>query len=437
MKHTLPPYNGNDSYIFISYSHRDSETVLKIVARLISEGVRLWYDEGIDPGTEWDENIAAHIEGCDVVLSFLSDNYLHSENCKDELNFARDLNKDRILVYLEDVKLPSGMAMRLNRLQSIHMYTYRNQEEFYGKLIAAPVIRRNRALTAGAAPTEKPAESPATPMPEPTPKAEPPTPAPVTEQTPPMQPRVQPVQPQQIPVMPRREEQPPVMQTPAQNPFQRPEQPPMVPHVRKSPPHPTIAPPPPPMNPFTTGKTATPMETILQKTAEALECYGITDHYYPNGSAEFRKKIDEARGAYAKYSIAETPLMLEDFTLLGSGKQGMVLTDTHLYLSSAFVKKAMIALSKIWDIQVLSDGTNQYHILLRTEDGDYAATTATDSTLVCNCAAFLKEIIPYLNSVSAIRTQPVLRSFSSNIWTCACGTRCKDAFCPNCGRKKN
>ena len=43
---------------------------------------------------------------------------MKSDNCKDELNFARDLQKERLLVYLENVKLPLGMAMRLNRLQA-------------------------------------------------------------------------------------------------------------------------------------------------------------------------------------------------------------------------------------------------------------------------------------------------------------------------------
>ena len=118
----LPPYKGTEPYIFISYSHINQLQALKIVERLQKEGYRVWYDEGIDPGTEWDDNIAEHVLACGYFVALISENYLASENCKDELNLAREENKQRLLVYLEDVTLPAGMRMRLNRLQAIHKY---------------------------------------------------------------------------------------------------------------------------------------------------------------------------------------------------------------------------------------------------------------------------------------------------------------------------
>lgn len=136
----LYPYQGNKTYIFISYAHKDKKEVFPIINRLLNDGFRVWFDDGIDPGTEWDENIAAHIENCGYFIPFISQNYLNSSNCKDELNFARDLDKDRFLVYLEDVKLPSGMTMRLSRLQNIHKYTYNSLDEFYNKFMTAKGI---------------------------------------------------------------------------------------------------------------------------------------------------------------------------------------------------------------------------------------------------------------------------------------------------------
>jgi hypothetical protein len=106
-------------------------------------GYHIWYDEGIDPGTEWDENIASHLSGCVGILAFMSANYLSSENCKDELNYARDLGKDRVLVYLEQVELPAGMAMRLNRIQALHKYKYNKSDDFYTELIKAPLFKEN------------------------------------------------------------------------------------------------------------------------------------------------------------------------------------------------------------------------------------------------------------------------------------------------------
>ena len=134
------PYKGDQSYIFISYAHKDSALVWPVVDRMQKDGYRVWYDEGIDPGTEWDENIAAHVNGCSFFIAFLSENYLASDNCKDELNFARDQGKQRILVYLEDVELPQGMAMRLGRSQAIFYNRYADKEKFYEKLYDAQGI---------------------------------------------------------------------------------------------------------------------------------------------------------------------------------------------------------------------------------------------------------------------------------------------------------
>ena len=136
------PYKGTEPYIFISYAHRDSAQVWPIIQRLHNDGYRVWYDEGIDPGTEWDEFIATHIEKCDYFIAFLSTAYLGSENCKDELNYVRDVGKDRLLVYLEDVALPSGMRMRLGRLQAIHWYNYTDTEQAFAKLYETPELSR-------------------------------------------------------------------------------------------------------------------------------------------------------------------------------------------------------------------------------------------------------------------------------------------------------
>ncbi|MBQ6239476.1 MAG: TIR domain-containing protein [Firmicutes bacterium] len=135
------PYGGEQPYVFISYSHRDSNMVMGIIRQLQADGYRVWYDEGIDPGTEWDDNIADHVSRCGCFLAFISGNYLQSENCKDELNYARDLNLPRLLIYLEDVALTGGLAMRHNRLQAVHYYKYATMKGmFYKRLYESSVF---------------------------------------------------------------------------------------------------------------------------------------------------------------------------------------------------------------------------------------------------------------------------------------------------------
>lgn len=138
-RNDLQPYQGDEQYIFISYAHKD-EVVLKIIEQMINDGYRVWFDNGIDPGTEWDDSIASHIERCSHFIAFISENYLASENCRDELNVAREWKKNRLLIYLQNVVLPRGMFMRLNRLQSIHKYTYTNENDFFAKLYSMPLI---------------------------------------------------------------------------------------------------------------------------------------------------------------------------------------------------------------------------------------------------------------------------------------------------------
>lgn len=156
------PYKGSEPYIFISYAHRDSDRVWPIIEQLQRDGYRVWYDEGIDPGTEWDEFIAAHVENCGYFLAFLSPHYMASDNCKDELNFARDEDKNRLLIYLEEVKLPAGMRMRLGRLQAIFWYTYTNEADAFAKLYEAEgfsAYRGNAAEHTQTKPPQKPDRS--------------------------------------------------------------------------------------------------------------------------------------------------------------------------------------------------------------------------------------------------------------------------------------
>ena len=147
------PYRGEKSYIFLSYAHKNREEAMELVRHLQQAGYRVWYDEGIDPGTEWDENIAAHVERCGYFIALVSEAYLASDNCRDELNFARDEGKPRLLVYLEEVTLPAGMRMRLSRLQAVFRYRYAEQGRFYQRLFKTAGL--NSCLEIGSSAEER------------------------------------------------------------------------------------------------------------------------------------------------------------------------------------------------------------------------------------------------------------------------------------------
>ncbi len=131
------PYEGNEKYIFVSYAHADGETVFPILERLNEAGYRIWYDEGIEWGTEFNEYIATHINNCEAVIAFHSNASNQSEYCKREINYAINIVKKSILsVYLEEVEFSPGMIMQLSPYQSTFWYQYEDKERFFDRLIS-------------------------------------------------------------------------------------------------------------------------------------------------------------------------------------------------------------------------------------------------------------------------------------------------------------
>ena len=110
----------SDPYIFISYAHKDSEMVIPLLVKLKEAGFRIWFDENIEPASTWDDNIAEHIEKAEFFISMITPSYLSSRNCLDELRYALSLEENKqLLLYLQDVALPKGIAMRTGGVQNI------------------------------------------------------------------------------------------------------------------------------------------------------------------------------------------------------------------------------------------------------------------------------------------------------------------------------
>ena len=131
------PYIGEKPYIFVSYAHKDSEVVMRAIALLQQSGFRVWYDEGIDPGSEWPDTIEKYLERCSYLIGFISANSLASQNCTCELYTAYNEHKRILVVYLEDVQLKGGLKMQLSSRQSIHWYKYDSENAFFKKLLTA------------------------------------------------------------------------------------------------------------------------------------------------------------------------------------------------------------------------------------------------------------------------------------------------------------
>ncbi|MEJ2132587.1 MAG: toll/interleukin-1 receptor domain-containing protein, partial [Gammaproteobacteria bacterium] len=89
MERPFRPYEGSDAFVFVCYAHDDDEVVYSDLQRLADQGINLWYDEGISPGTEWSDAIAERIRNCSTFLYCVSPRSVASEYCRQELRFAQ------------------------------------------------------------------------------------------------------------------------------------------------------------------------------------------------------------------------------------------------------------------------------------------------------------------------------------------------------------
>jgi len=137
----IPAYEGKEPYIFVSYAHKDSAVVFRLVEQLNERGYRIWYDEGIEPGSEWPEYIANHLLGAEMVLSVLTPSAVNSVNCRREINFALSKNKPVLTIYMEDIELPVGLELQLSSQQSVLYYTYDSEERFLDKIETCQHLR--------------------------------------------------------------------------------------------------------------------------------------------------------------------------------------------------------------------------------------------------------------------------------------------------------
>ncbi len=141
----ITAYEGSENYIFISYAHKDTDKVFPIMEKLCGRGYRLWYDDGIAPGSEWPEDIARHLNNSAMVIAFVSPNSMASVNCRREINFALSKQKPFLSVILEPTEMPLGMELQLSAQQSVLRHNYRSEETFIEKICACPDLERCRA----------------------------------------------------------------------------------------------------------------------------------------------------------------------------------------------------------------------------------------------------------------------------------------------------
>ncbi len=116
LKTKFEAYNGNEPYLFISYSHRDTELVYPILDDLYDMKFRIWYDESCETGNDFREELRRRIEGCDAVILFVSESSMSSPFCGMEILTAKEYQKKIVPVCVDNSPVPPAFKIWLDNI---------------------------------------------------------------------------------------------------------------------------------------------------------------------------------------------------------------------------------------------------------------------------------------------------------------------------------
>ncbi len=127
-----PAYEGDEPYIFLSYSRFDTSRIYPEIKQFQEEGYNLWYDEcGI--GRSSSETIYKSILHSSLFVVYISNNSVESSNIKGEIELASSQGIPILPVYLEETELTDNLKRMLTNIQSILKYRI-NEEEYNNRI---------------------------------------------------------------------------------------------------------------------------------------------------------------------------------------------------------------------------------------------------------------------------------------------------------------
>lgn len=127
------PYAGTEDFIFVSYSHRDKERVMKKLHVLQRNGFRLWYDSGMTAGDNWRRVLREKIKLSQNVIVFTSSDSIGSEDVKIEIVTADAFERKIINICLDNVSFDGTVGMIMRELHAVSA----DAEDFEEQMIAA------------------------------------------------------------------------------------------------------------------------------------------------------------------------------------------------------------------------------------------------------------------------------------------------------------
>jgi hypothetical protein len=132
-EHTAAPALPTTSYVFVCYAHDERETVVAQIDWLKGQGFTVWFDEAIEAGSRWSDDLARAVEGCAAFLYFLSPRSASSRYCLDEVHFALECGRPIVPVEVAPVTLTPGLRLSIGGTHRLFMHKM-EPDEFRRKL---------------------------------------------------------------------------------------------------------------------------------------------------------------------------------------------------------------------------------------------------------------------------------------------------------------
>lgn len=145
IKTKFEAYRGKEPYLFVSYSHRDTNIVYPILDALYDKKYRIWYDESCENGNDFREELRERIKNSEAVILFVSKSSMESPFCGMEIIVARENEKRLYPIYLDDVEIPPAFSILLS---NTHHSTANDMQKLIKSMVRdLPAVAMDRLTT--------------------------------------------------------------------------------------------------------------------------------------------------------------------------------------------------------------------------------------------------------------------------------------------------
>jgi SAM-dependent methyltransferase len=112
----------NSNFVFVSYSHKNIETVTPVLKDIQQYGYNIIFDESLQNGQDWLKRVAVWLQNphCVGVLIILSDQYYVSDSCLKELRSIEDIRPEFFAQEKIAITVINSLNLPLKRLNEIY-----------------------------------------------------------------------------------------------------------------------------------------------------------------------------------------------------------------------------------------------------------------------------------------------------------------------------